>query len=85
MHPLDVAFIDEEDQAEPWKRPTPAAKALPKPMPTTVTMTLANRIYFEKAQLPQPLANRLIRLAAFQNPAFHRRRPCAYRCGINPV
>jgi superfamily II DNA or RNA helicase len=33
---------------------------------------LADRVYFEKAQLPQPLANRLIRLAAFQNPAFYR-------------
>ncbi len=33
VHPLDIAFIDEEDQAEPWKRPVPAAKALPKPMP----------------------------------------------------
>ena len=31
----------------------------------------ANRLYFEKAQLPQSLANRLIRLAAFQNPAFY--------------
>jgi superfamily II DNA or RNA helicase len=72
VHPLDIAFIDEEDQAEPWKRPVPAAKALPKPMPKTVTMTLANRLYFEKAQLPQPLVNRLIRLAAFQNPAFYR-------------
>ena len=35
-------------------------------------MTLANLIYFEKAQLPQALANRLIRLAAFQNPEFYR-------------
>lgn len=29
-------------------------------------------IYFEKAQLPQSLANRLIRLAAFQNPEFYK-------------
>ncbi len=35
-------------------------------------MTLANQLYFEKARLPQSLANRLIRLAAFQNPAFYR-------------
>ncbi|WP_322789098.1 TOTE conflict system archaeo-eukaryotic primase domain-containing protein [Thiohalocapsa halophila] len=72
VHPLDIAFIDEEDQAEPWKRPKPAARALPAPMPKRITMTLADRVYFEKAQLPQPLANRLIRLAAFQNPAFYR-------------
>jgi len=28
--------------------------------------------FFEKAQLPQVLANRLIRLAAFQNPEFYK-------------
>jgi superfamily II DNA or RNA helicase len=33
---------------------------------------MSNLVYFEKAALPQPLANRLIRLAAFQNPAFYR-------------
>ena len=37
-----------------------------------LTVTLANLIYFEKAQLPQALANRLIRLAAFQNPEFYK-------------
>ena len=34
-------------------------------------MTLSNLVYLEKAQLPQALANRLIRLAAFQNPGFY--------------
>ena len=37
-----------------------------------LTITLANLVYFEKAQLPQPLTNRLIRLAAFQNPEFYQ-------------
>jgi hypothetical protein len=35
-------------------------------------VTLANLVYFEKAELPQSLANRLIRLAAFQNPEFYK-------------
>ncbi|EFN2499921.1 DEAD/DEAH box helicase, partial [Escherichia coli] len=35
-------------------------------------ITLANQIYFEKAQLPQVLINRLIRLAAFPNPEFYK-------------
>jgi hypothetical protein len=70
--PLDVTFIDEEDYAQPWKRPAPVAKKLPGPMPTTLSVTLADRVYFEKAALSQPLANRLIRLAAFQNPEFYR-------------
>jgi superfamily II DNA or RNA helicase len=41
-------------------------------MPASLTVTLANQIYFEKASLPQALANRLVRLAAFQNPEFHK-------------
>ena len=71
-HPLDVTFIDEEDLKEPWKRAAPATKKLLGPMPKVLTVTMSNLIYFEKAQLPQPLANRLIRLAAFQNPEFYK-------------
>lgn len=72
IHPLDVTFIDDEDMATPWKPTNLTAKSLPGNMPAALTVTLANLIYFEKAQLPQPLANRLIRLAAFQNPEFYR-------------
>lgn len=71
-HPLDVTFISEEDQQEPWKRPVSDANRLCGPMPKSLSVTLANLIYFEKSQLPQPLANRLIRLAAFQNPEFYK-------------
>ena len=71
-HPLDVTFIDEADLATPWKRSAPSTKPLPGTMPKSLTVTLSNLIYFEKAQLPQSLANRLIRLAAFQNPEFYR-------------
>jgi hypothetical protein len=70
-HPLDVAFITEEDEHEPWKR-RPIPKKLPGPLPDKLTAVLANQIYFEKSQLPQALMNRLIRLAAFQNPEFYR-------------
>jgi superfamily II DNA or RNA helicase len=73
VHPLDVTFIDDEDLKEPWKRSAPApAKKLTGAMPKSLTVTLANLIYFEKEQLPQALANRLIRLAAFQNPEFYK-------------
>lgn len=71
-HPLDVAFIADEDQVEPWKPPPALPKQLPGPMPALLTLTLANQLYFEKEQLPQALLNRLIRLAAFQNPEFYR-------------
>jgi superfamily II DNA or RNA helicase len=71
VHPLDVTFIDDEDLATPWKRESKSAR-LAGPMPQSLTVTLANQVYFDKAQLPQALANRLIRLAAFQNPEFYR-------------
>ncbi len=72
VHPLDVTFIDEEDLATPWKRSAPSTRKLSGAMPKSLTVTLANLVYFEKAQLPQSLANRLIRLAAFQNPEFYK-------------
>ncbi|QXP85816.1 DEAD/DEAH box helicase family protein [Methylococcus sp. Mc7] len=71
-HPLDVTFIDDEDLATPWKRKNVSTRKLAGPMPKSLNVTLANFIYFEKAQLPQALANRLIRLAAFQNPEFYK-------------
>lgn len=71
-HPLDVTFIDDEDYREPWKQPTLPSGKLAVPLPRSLAVTLANLVYVEKAQLPQALANRLIRLAAFQNPEFYK-------------
>ena len=71
-HPLDVTFINEEDLVTPWKQSSTRKGKLSQPLPDSLTITLANLVYFEKAQLPQPLANCLIRLAAFQNPEFYR-------------
>lgn len=82
-HPLDVTFINKQDQKEPWSRSESVNKKLLGPLPKPLTVTLANLIYFEKEHLPQPLANRLIRLAAFQNPEFYKNRPCAFRCGMS--
>ncbi|MBF6571163.1 MAG: DEAD/DEAH box helicase [Candidatus Binataceae bacterium] len=72
VHPLDVAYVSEDDECEPWKRPRSQSDSLAGLMPERLTVTIANQLYFEKAQLPQSLANRLIRLAAFQNPEFYR-------------
>lgn len=70
-HPLDLAFIDEEDLGTPWKAVVPLSR-LSGPLPTSLTLTLADRLYVERSVLPQPLLNRLIRLAAFANPAFYK-------------
>jgi superfamily II DNA or RNA helicase len=72
VHPLDVTFIDDEDLATPWKRQANSTGKLAGTMPRALTVTLANLAYFEKSALPQALANRLIRLAAFQNPEFYK-------------
>jgi Uncharacterized protein conserved in bacteria len=71
-HPLDITFIDDEDLAKPWQTIPSSANKLTGTLPEAVTVTLANMIYLEKVQLPQVLANRLIRLAAFQNPEFYK-------------
>jgi superfamily II DNA or RNA helicase len=72
IRPLDITFIDDEDLATPWKRNALTSKKLAGLMPEALTVTLANLIYFVKERLPQSLANRLIRLAAFQNPMFYK-------------
>jgi len=71
-HPFDVAFISEEDEREPWQRPAPLTNLITGPLPKSLTLVLAHQIFIAKEDLPQPLANRLIRLAAFQNPEFHK-------------
>ncbi|EQD75073.1 type III restriction protein res subunit, partial [mine drainage metagenome] len=81
-HPLDVTFIDDDDLKEPWKRS--ALKKLAGPMPKSLTVTLANLVYFEKAQLPQALANRLIRLAAFRNPEFYKKQAMRFSVWDEP-
>jgi len=42
------------------------------PSPESLPLIVANQIFINKDELPQPLANRLIRLAAFQNPEFYK-------------
>jgi superfamily II DNA or RNA helicase/very-short-patch-repair endonuclease len=74
---MDVRLVPEGDEEEttPWMTPpsrrrkdTPIAGPLPK----TLELTLANQIYIGKEVLPPALRNRLIRLAAFQNPEFYK-------------
>jgi len=70
-HPLDVAMILEEED-EPWIRPERDPGKIPGPLPESLNIILAEKIFFEKETLSQPLSNRLIRLAAFQNPEFYK-------------
>jgi hypothetical protein len=47
-------------------------RAITGDLPGSVTIVLSNQLFLEKETLPPALANRLIRLAAFQNPEFYR-------------
>ena len=70
--PLDVTYVDDENDVKPWTVSESVSRKLACPLPESLRITLANLIYFEKTELPQPLANKLIRLAAFQNPEFYK-------------
>lgn len=68
-----MAFLSGDDENDtPWK-PAPVPK-LSGPMPQSLTLVVANQIFIVKSELPQGLTNRLIRLAAFQNPEFHKKQ-----------
>ena len=43
-----------------------------EPLPASLELVLADGIYIAKAALPPTLRNRLVRLAAFQNPEFYK-------------
>lgn len=70
--PLDVGFSVDEEENKPWERPPTSPTRIPGPLPESLSLVLANQIFIAKKDLPQPLANRLIRLAAFQNPEFYK-------------
>jgi len=71
-HPLDVSFNELDEISKPWQQKLPAQAKILGSLPESLTLVLANEIFIAKEELPQPLANRLIRLAAFQNPEFHK-------------
>lgn len=65
----------DEDGDSPWTAPpSRRRKEVPiqGPLPPELEVVLADQIYLPKAALPPGLRNRLIRLAAFQNPEFYR-------------
>lgn len=73
-HPLDIAYaeVPEENVDAPWVRPAKPDVKLNGVMPKAVKATIAAQLFIEKAGLPQSLMNRLIRIAAFQNPDFYK-------------
>jgi hypothetical protein len=67
--------VSDDDDPTPWSAPASGRRLAPPvagPLPETVEVVLGDEIYVAKEGLPPALRNRLQRLAAFQNPLFHR-------------
>ena len=65
----------DEEEDEPWMA-SPSGRRqeppIPGDLPPTLDLVLANEIYIARDGLVSGLRNRLVRLAAFQNPEFYK-------------
>lgn len=69
-----LAPRDEDDEL-PWNAPPSRRRKDPpitEPLPESLELVLGDQIYLPKKALGPRLSNRLIRLAAFQNPEFYK-------------
>ena len=67
--------LTEDDDTDPWHAPPSRRRIEPKitgPLPKRLELTLGDQIYIDKEGLPPGLRNRLLRIAAFQNPEFYQ-------------
>ena len=67
--------LTEEGNEDPWTLP-PSGRKVEKtiegPFPAKVGIVVSNMVYIEKGDQPAGMINKLIRLAAFQNPEFYK-------------
>jgi superfamily II DNA or RNA helicase len=70
-----MSIADDEEAQDPWTLP-PSRKRKERPiegpLPKTVQIVRSNLVYVESKDLPPAMLNRLLRLAAFQNPEFYK-------------
>ena len=67
--------LGDGDETTPWTAPPSRRRREPpigEPLPKNLELTLGDQVYIAKEGLPPSLRNRLIRLAAFQNPEFYK-------------
>ena len=73
---LGVKFVSiDEGIEDPWTKPPSRRlddKPIDGPFPAVVEVVSANMVFIPKEGLPTALMNRLVRLAAFQNPEFYK-------------
>jgi superfamily II DNA or RNA helicase len=72
---VGVRMPVEEDEEKPWDM-KPSRKVVDMPigqaLPKSVNIVVSNQIFVGKQNLPPALINKIIRLAAFQNPEFYK-------------
>ena len=76
---LHTSEMEEDDAGSPWLLPpshrsNSPAPLVGEPVPTRIEATFAQRLFIDKAGLPSAAIDALKRLAAFQNPEFHKRQ-----------
>jgi superfamily II DNA or RNA helicase/very-short-patch-repair endonuclease len=67
--------LADEDEPEPWTTPPSRRRKEPPiagELPRKLELVLGNEIYIAREGLSPPLRNRLLRVAAFQNPEFYK-------------
>ena len=72
---LGVRLPLQDDEDEPWTTPPSRRRkerAIVGELPETLELVLGNQIYIAKDGLHPGLRNRLLRVAAFQNPEFYK-------------
>lgn len=73
---IGVQFaLSEADDDAPWASPPSRRRneaPIVDPLPKSLDLMLGNEIYIAKDTMPPAVRNRLLRLAAFQNPEFYK-------------
>jgi superfamily II DNA or RNA helicase/very-short-patch-repair endonuclease len=67
--------VTDDDDAAPWTRPPSGRRKEPPlndSLPERIELVFGNQLFLAKKDLPPGLRNRVIRLAAFQNPEFYK-------------
>ena len=70
-----LSVVCDTDEEEPWSLPPSKRRAEPPitgPLPDDIEIVNGNLLFVPKQHLPPAMLNRLIRMAAFQNPEFYK-------------
>jgi hypothetical protein len=71
---IPLSLSDQSSGEDPWILPIlhKVELLVTATLPASVSLIYSNLVYVAKEGLPSELLGRIIRLAAFQNPEFHR-------------